>query len=265
MSKLRIPDVSPDRLNRLDSMFTVAKSVVIDGHALMQGDVRDAMTKQHIDHANLNSRLQDVGKWLPVAAEKYQVSSNLADMALVPVGILTSEIPNRNGVGFTFEELASFNTEQGRIAYRTWIGKGTYMEHEKNRVPEVAKGVILDVALRKMPQFEGSFYLLNHLLAFDRNKDPDLANAIIERKRTGYSMGSLCQHYNCSICHRNVNDIGGICEHINVSTALDRARSMRPMPDGKLAFSIPMEITGIECSSVSVPAYSKAVNPNYLE
>ena len=211
------------------------------------------------DKANMSNILVDAARLLPFAAAAYDISPNIEDYVIQPIEIIRSEIPNRNGVGFTYGELVRFNPNQGDLAYRTWIGKGAYVEHQKNRDPYEAAGMILDVALRRAPEFEGNFYRLNHLIAYDRNKRKDVANDILTRKRTGYSMGSMCNFYRCSICLANVNDLGGYCEHIDVSDMRTRAKSMRIIGD-RLAYSMPVGVCGIECSSVATPAAQFAVN-----
>jgi hypothetical protein len=247
-----------------------ANTHVIEGYTLQKnGDVKDALTGQPLPNGkDLGGQLLDAAKWIQFAADAYQISPDIRDYAFVPVEIIRSELPNKNGIGFTFEELARFNPEHGMLAYQTWKGKGCYAEHENNRIPEVAKGVIIDVALRKAPEFEGNFYRLNHFLAYDRNKDQALAQQIIKKERVGYSMGSMCQFYSCSICKENVNDMGGVCNHIDVRSARARALSMRPIEIGGrryLAYARPHYITGIECSSVVTPAAQFAKSSQVFE
>lgn len=247
--------------SHIDALFTDASnSVVVEGHTLMKtGNVLDSESGHVLANAmEVGGRLLDASKYLAFAAEVYNISPNMRDYAFVPVEIIRSEVPNKNGVGFIFEELARFQPEHGRLSYQTWTGKGCYAEHQNNRIPELAKGIIMDVALRKAPEFVGNFYRLNHLLAYDRNKDHALVQQIIKKERTSYSMGSVCQFYSCSVCRRNVNDMGGVCEHIDVSTPKARALSMRPLKNGQLAYARPHFITGIECSSVAIPAASFA-------
>lgn len=246
--------------DRIDRMFVdSSRTYSIEGNELEKGNVKDSKTGKDLGR-ELGGELLTASQWLPFASEVYRISPNLKDYAFVPIEIIRSELPNKNGIGFTFEELARFHPEHGQQAYKTWIGKGCYAEHENNRQPDLAKGVILDVALRRATEFKGNFYRLNHFLAYDRNKDTALVNKILHKERIGYSMGSLCQFYSCSICGQNVNDLGGMCDHIDVRTARSRAMSMRIMSDNKLAYARPHWITGIECSSVGVPAASYAKN-----
>jgi hypothetical protein len=81
--------------------------------------------------------------YLAAAAEMYNISPRISDYVLVPVSTVLSDLPNTNGDAMTREELLKFNPQQGRIAYKTWIGKPTFLEHA-NQVLPGAKGIILD-------------------------------------------------------------------------------------------------------------------------
>jgi len=54
--------------------------------------------------------------WLPFASEPYHISPNIEDYVVTPVTIFPAELPNRNGVGFSYEELTKFNPNLGQIA-----------------------------------------------------------------------------------------------------------------------------------------------------
>jgi hypothetical protein len=205
------------------------------------------------------SNVLDAHKWLPFAAEKYKISEKLSDYVVVPVSIMTTELPNRNGVAFSFEELTSFNHEYGKIAYKTWQAKPTHWEHNNSDVSK-AKGVILDAAMRRIPRFEGDLWQVVLLNAFDRSKDATLANKILKREATGYSMGAWVKDYECSICAKTVKGLNGkSCGHVT------KGKPEYALYNGKLAYFRAVEPIGFECSSVEVPAYVQAVNPNYLE
>lgn len=249
-------------ISKLDALFTQASTTAIEGYHLKNGDMRNDTSSAIIDKTKYLRTLDSV-KLLPFASKVLDISADISDYIIQPIEIIRSEIPNRNGIGFVYEELAKYSYPYGRLAYQTWIGMPTYVEHQNHRTPDMAAGLILDVALRPAPEFKGNFYRLNQLLAFDRNKRPDVAAEILSGKRTGYSMGSLCDFYTCSICNTNVNDTGGFCEHIDVRTPQSKATSMRVIGN-QLAFSIPRNINGIETSSVAVPAAPFAKNGDIL-
>lgn len=201
----------------------------------------------------------DSHEWLPFAAEKLKISSKLSDYVIVPTSIMPTELPNRNGVGFPFEELTAFNHEHGKIAYKTWQAKSCFQEH-KNNVVEESKGVILDAAMRPLSRFEGNIWQVILLNSFDRTKDAHLANSILKKEATGYSMGAWVRDYECSICATSLKETNGKgCQHVN------KKKPEFAIFDGKLAYYRAIDPVGFECSSVAVPAYVQAVNPDYLE
>lgn len=234
---------------------------VYEAHTLNKGDAVVQPQTRAVNKDTLMS-IVDAKEWLPFAAEKYKISPDFSDYVIVPVEIIFSDIPNRNALAFPAEELMNFNPQYGMQAYRTWIGKGTYMEHQDNTIPEKAKGVIISVAVRKVNTAVGDFIRLMHLLAFDRTKDAQLASDILNRRRTGYSMGSTCETYTCSICGANMRD-RPFCEHIDVRSRQAKA-TMRLFGD-RLAFCQSRNVIGFECSSVMVPANYSARNENYLK
>ena len=65
------------------------------------------------------SRL-DVEAWLPEASKHYCLSKDIRDFVIVPVPAIMSDVPNTNGVAMPKQELLAFNTEVGRVAYKTW-------------------------------------------------------------------------------------------------------------------------------------------------
>ena len=204
----------------------------------------------------------DAKEWLPFAAEVYEISPKLSDYIIVPVEIIRSDIPNRNGIAFPMEELMRFHPPPNAIqAYRTWIGQPTHYEHQNNTVNKLAKGVIISVAIRKMENVMGDYIRLLHLLAFDRTKDPKLCQDILDRKRTGYSMGSSCETYTCPICNADMRN-RGYCDHIDVRTKQSKSR-MQIFGD-KLAYCQSRGVRGFECSSVAIPAFHYAKNANIL-
>jgi hypothetical protein len=103
----------------------------VDLHALKKGD--ESRLKRSLQTAGALDDMKgfyvDAKGWLPFAAEQYQTSSDISDYIAVPVCIMPSEYPNKNGVGFPLKELSAFNTDTGTLAYKTWRGKPTHQEH----------------------------------------------------------------------------------------------------------------------------------------
>lgn len=117
---------------------------------VQHGSIRDMFSEDVSDKARFvatasdNSDRSEIDiSYLAAAAEMYNISPRISDYVLVPVSTVLSDLPNTNGDAMTREELLKFNPQQGRIAYKTWIGKPTFLEHA-NQVLPGAKGIILD-------------------------------------------------------------------------------------------------------------------------
>jgi hypothetical protein len=194
----------------------------------------------------------DVNKWLPAAAEKYNISPDLNDYILIPVPSIVTELPNTNGDSASYSELVEFNPEQGRLVYETWKGKPTYEEHKNNDIRQ-AKGVILDTMLKPLKQYGGNHYKLIKLLAYDRTRDAKLCNDILRGEINTYSMGMLFKYFTCSICGHVVHTPKDpMCAHTNPR------RKTYMLANGQLVFRRCSKITGFECSAVRDPAFVSA-------
>ena len=200
-------------------------------------------------------------RMLAYAAEKYNISRNLKDYIFVPVSVFFNDLPNRNAVGFPLSQLTEFNPEYGCLGYETWKFKPAFQDHKNDDYTQ-ARGMIFDVALRRNDRYEGEPHQLWHLLGYDRNRVKVLCNDILNRERTGYSMGAWVADYRCSIC--DASSKGGGCEHV----ANGQPGSMRvwAMQDGskKIGYLQSQRPVGFECSTVKSPAFFGGVNPNYL-
>ncbi|QJT71284.1 hypothetical protein GR11A_00247 [Vibrio phage vB_VcorM_GR11A] len=199
-------------------------------------------TNDHVDFAS----------WLPFASKIYKTSPRVEDYILVPVIIMPSDLPNRNGVGFPLEELVRFDPEAGCQAYKTWKGKGTYYEHA-NQILHEAKGIIVDTYMRKFKGFGGGhIWKLVALLAFDRSKDPQLCKRILNGDLNTYSMGAYVTKYKCSVCGRDK----GLCSHLSSTKKVNFDLAA----GGKLVYQLACGITGFETSAVEDPAYTTAIS-----
>jgi hypothetical protein len=193
----------------------------------------------------------DFTTWLPAAAKQYIISPNPDDYILTPVLTIPSDLPNRNCVGFPLKELLKFNVDQGRLAYKTFIGKPVHLEHD-NEDPLKALGVIVDAVLKPTAGFGmGRMWRLFKLLAIDRTKNPEIARKILAGELNTYSMGAWVKDFNCSYCYASI----GKCRHLHPQ----KPRDFYEM-DGKLVYRLCAEITGFETSVVFDPAYSVAAS-----
>lgn len=191
----------------------------------------------------------DANTWLPMASEHYQISPDLRDYVMVPVPSVVTDLPNTNGDCLTTAEALRFRPDLGMLAYKTWKGKPTHQEHDNKDITK-AKGVILDVYMKGLPNFQGNHARIIQLLAFDRTKDSMLANRILNNDLNTYSIGMWYQAYGCSICGHTVHkqNLRATCSH----TVLQKPTYVY---QGKLCYRNVHMITGFENSAVEDPAY----------
>ena len=195
----------------------------------------------------------DAQGWLPFAAEKYLISAKLSDYVVVPVIIMPTDLPNRNAVAFPYTELTSFNPTKGMLAYKSWVGQPTHIDHVNTNI-EAAKGVVLSSSMRKVEATKGKIWKVVCLCAFDRTKDAMLCNDILTGKRKEYSMGATVGGYSCSVC--GVSPREGGCEHIQLA---NKKMQVFTTPRGKvLSYYKISDPDGFEVSSVGRGAYSSA-------
>lgn len=203
--------------------------------------------------------ISDCNYWLPYAAEHYHLSRNIRDYVLVPIPAIFSGMPNTNGDALSIAQMLRFDPDIGLQMYKTFKGKGTYLEHA-NRDKTQAKGVILDAFLRPVP-FNSKYYKIVLLLAYDRTKDPVLAQQILSRKTNAYSVGFMYSSYSCSIC-KLVTGRGislRTCEHTELN------RPTYQQADGRIVFRNCENAVGFECSAVQSPAFVSAIGPHLLD
>lgn len=198
------------------------------------------VTAQQVGDTEGSGRVLDANIWLGQAAKEYGLSSDIRDYILVPVPSMISGIPNTNGDSVNLKDLTKFNTEQGQLAYKTWVGKPMYVEHRHK--PEWIRGIILDTFLRPIPGLPNNVKLVK-LAALDRTRDPQLIQRVIDRELNTYSMGMYFSSYTCSVCGNKAGrGIGKPCSH---------TRPQQPtyqLPNGRLVYRICHDITGFELS-----------------
>jgi hypothetical protein len=193
--------------------------------------------------------------WLPIAAEKLNISKHIKDYVLTPVISMPSDLPNRNGQAFPYTELTGWCIDGGAPMYKTWIGKSAYAEH-KNDNPWESKGVIVDCMMKPLASTDGNIWKVIKLVAWDRTKDPLLVNDILSKKRNCYSMGAHAADFSCSVCAKTLSKGG--CEH------LTHGRPEYKVVNGRLAFYNVIDPIGFELSSVQSPAYASASDMPFM-
>ena len=167
--------------------------------------------KRLLVHAANKPKIELDLNWLPAAAESYHISPDPEDYILVALPIVTADIPNRNSQGFQLNELAFFDGMYGCMVYETFNRKCLFSEHD-NEDPTKSKGVIVDSSMQFIPKY--NVWKINIVTLWDRTKDINLVQEIIDKKRTGYSMGSSVMNFVCSICGKIDNMDHTSCSHM---------------------------------------------------
>jgi len=203
--------------------------------------------------------MNEVPSWLPIAAETLNISAALKDYILVPVISMPSDLPNRNQQGFPFKASTGWCVDAGCPMYRTWVGKPTFLEHD-NKDPSKAKGIILSSMMRRIPNTAGDIWKVIKLLAFDRNRDPDLANKILTREMNSYSMGAFAKDYQCTVCGEMLSKTPqqNGCEHVRFG------QPNYKLYNGKIAYHAVADPIGFETSAVTSPAYYSAKEMDFF-
>lgn len=197
----------------------------------------------------------DINTWLKPASEVFNTSSDIRDYVLVPVPVNISELPNTNGDAFSKEEWLRFNPDEGRLAFQTFKGKPTFIEHN-NKDHSKAQGIIFDSHLSPLRGFKGNHVRLTLLLGFDRTRCPERCDRILRGELNTYSKGTTYKAYVCSICGQIVTPKArNFCEH----TAFNRPAYLDPRT-GRLAYRNCIGLRGFECSSVDDPAFACAAS-----
>lgn len=193
----------------------------------------------------------DFERILPFACKPFNLSPNVSDYHFSVVPILTSDLPNRNGIGIPLAELVRWNPELGRQGYKGWAGMPLHYEH-KSEIHEEAIGIIADVALVPAEGYNGGrIYKVMALAAVDTTKRTDVTSRIVSGDLTTWSMGCMISTYTCSLCGKEEGD----CRHINPKTPVEFYEE-----NGILVFRNVHEIKPFELSAVCDPAYPSAIS-----
>jgi hypothetical protein len=149
---------------------------------------------------------------------------------------------NANGDVFGEDELLKTNA-QGIPAYKTFIGRGFFTNHQSKDV-EKLRGIILDAVW--VP--EGKYVEL--LVACDKKGYPELARQIEAGYMTDVSMGTQVAHSICSICGNVAITEDDYCDCVKFSKGR--------IVSGKLCYEDNIGLNFIELSAVSTGADKKA-------
>lgn len=188
--------------------------------------------------------------FLAAASESYHISSNPKDYIIVPMPIVTVDIPNRNNEAFSLEETSYFDPRYGCMIYDTFKHKPCHKDHV-NQDPTKALGVIVDSSLVYVPKFD--IWKIAIITIWDRTKDVKRVNEIVNKQINGYSMGAFVDSFSCSICGAMDVNVKP-CEHHVGGAGKSFGKSNR------LAFKNLLGTCFFEVSSVASPADDTAVS-----
>jgi hypothetical protein len=204
--------------------------------------------------------LKEVPNWLPMAAEEYNISPNLKDYILTPVVSLPGDTPNSNSQAFPLSELTAWSVSAKMPMYKTWQGSPAHIDHI-NSDHTKAKGIIFSSIMLPIHGSSGDLWKVVQLVGWDRTRDTMLANDILTRRRTHYSIGAYTQDYSCSICgalYSKAENSGNWCEHVDDTPKFK-------VFNGKLAYWNTITPIGFEISSVTTGAYYSTHNTPFFE
>lgn len=223
---------------------------VFEGHGIKQSCSHDGRLRVASENFLNKTNTLDVS-WLPMAAEQYQISPNIKDYVINEIPIVTVGVPNRNLDEFPFEEVTSFSPDYGRLVYQSFIGKPTHINHQ-NRDIKQAKGVMLDASLRKL---DNGQYKIVVLAGWDRTKDREVAEGILNRTRNAFSMGALVGYTQCSYPGCEATSPNGkiACRH------QEYGRGKGRVMDGQIIYERCYRVAYIETSAVDDGADHTAI------
>lgn len=209
--------------------------------------MQDSSGRMRVAATELGKRSLNID-WLPAAAEKYHISADINDYIINEIPIVAVDLPNRNLDEFGYQEMASFNEQQGRLTYQTFIGKPTHEEHANTDVTK-AKGVHFDAQMEQDPAT--GLWRIVVLAGWDRTKDKKLAEDILAGRRTGFSMGAFVDYTRCSHPECQATSATG---HIACTHHKNGSMKGSITPDGYLVYERCAGVNYIETSAVGDPA-----------
>lgn len=184
---------------------------------------------------------------LKACSECYDISPDPKDYVYTEIPANNVGIPNRNMDAFSLNSVLAWRPELGRIAFKTYAWKTANVAH-RNKIPHEAKGVIVDSYMKKI----NDHYHVMIITGWCRQKDPHLAQKILDNKENGYSMACLVGEAQCSICGYKSNGGNVTCKHVKGGMGKG---TIWPSPSGpQLVFEYCNLLNFHEISEVGDPA-----------
>ena len=173
-----------------------------------------------------------------------------------------SQFVNNNGDSWERSLLAR--------TYGTFLGANNYVEH--NQVVALAKGKVIDVALREVnlgTRANGqplTTLYVDILIATSWEHD-DLCNKILSGEFNAVSMGCSCKYTICSRCGNVAHDESELCEHVRFfrrQMYYDNDGVQRIISELCGSADDPSSVTFVDASWVRNPAFPGAVLRNII-
>lgn len=202
--------------------FTEASEIIEDADS---AGGRELVKDFHRAFDQGGAQALDYSTWLPFAAKTYHLSPRIEDYVLSVTPICPADIPNRNGVGFPLSELKTFAPPpSNRMVYKCWAGCPTHYDHDNEDYTK-AFGVVLDSSFHKLKAYGGGeIWKVMGLVATEKIKNPQMAQRVLTRSITTYSMGCVADYFTCSLCGTEIvykNDkVLSHCSHIDPESDL---------------------------------------------
>lgn len=179
---------------------------------------------------------------LAKTAKRFDISDNPHDYIIEVIRANTANVPNENGDGFDKSELLSWAQDEGCPVYMTYVGCPHHINHDSEN-DKMARGIIIDAHYNdSAPAFDNCKLCgsetrhasqrsddgihcikcgavakdewVEIVVATDKIKDPDLAEAKVAKIIDSGSMGCTAQQTNCNVCGNLATDPSEFCDHL---------------------------------------------------
>jgi len=213
-----------------------------------KGDFENMLKVRSVKLVRRPKQADDV---LQEKAKYYKISEMSNDYLYVECRALTVGIPNANGDLFVMPELKKIHQASGEPVYRTFVGRGVYINHNSDN-PQNSIGLVFDAEL--VEDEEDPHVRL--LVGIDKKKAPEIVEGIKRGTINSFSMGCSIRYSTCTYCGKKILSDDDLC---------DCLRYHRGEKIGSVIVAEELhDIEFYEISVVSVPADYRARLINVL-
>ena len=110
---------------------------------------------------------------------------------------------NGNADNFTYDEL--------KKAYKTFIGKGIYVNHQSSDI-EKKRGIIIDAKFVDNGDNDNTY--VKCLMEINATAHPEFAQMVKDGHSQSVSMGVAVSNSLCSICAHSAKSVKNYCDHV---------------------------------------------------